>query len=56
MSYDQARWSEDDQYEPLLSEKCNREVDVDAPLPDDLTRDSLELPARSAPADRKSVV
>ena len=30
MSYDQARWSEDDQYEPLLSEKCNREVNVDA--------------------------
>ncbi|PSP46763.1 glycine dehydrogenase (aminomethyl-transferring) [Halobacteriales archaeon QH_6_66_25] len=49
MSYDQARWSEDDQYEPLLSEKCNREVDVDAPLPDDLTRDSLELPAPSEP-------
>ena len=49
MSYDQARWAEDDQYEPLLSEKFNREVEVDAPLPDDLMRDSLELPAPSEP-------
>ena len=49
MSYDQARWAEDNQYEPLLSEKFNREVEVDAPLPDDLMRDSLELPAPSEP-------
>ena len=49
MNYDQARWSDEDRYEPLLSEKDSREVDVDAPLPDDLTRDSLELPALSEP-------
>ncbi|MEF8937742.1 MAG: aminomethyl-transferring glycine dehydrogenase subunit GcvPB, partial [Halovenus sp.] len=49
LQYDQARWSEDDQYEPLLSEKNSREVDVETPLPDDLTRDSLELPDLSEP-------
>jgi glycine dehydrogenase subunit 2 len=49
MTYDQARWSDDDRYEPLLSEKTTREVDVETPLPDDLTRDSLELPALSEP-------
>jgi glycine dehydrogenase subunit 2 len=47
--YDQARWSDGEGYEPLLSEKSSREVDVDAPLPDDLTRDSLELPDLSEP-------
>jgi glycine dehydrogenase subunit 2 len=51
--YDQARWStEDGRYEPLLSEKRSKEVAVggdDSPLPDDLTRDSLELPALSEP-------
>jgi len=49
MTYDQARWSDDGRYEPLLSEKTTREVDVETPLPDDLTRDSLELPALSEP-------
>ncbi|PSP24456.1 glycine dehydrogenase (aminomethyl-transferring) [Halobacteriales archaeon QH_10_65_19] len=49
MNYDQARWSDGDRYEPLLSEKHGREVAVDAPLPDDLTRDVLELPAPSEP-------
>jgi glycine dehydrogenase subunit 2 len=49
LRYDQARWSEGDQYEPLLSEKNSREVDVETPLPDDLTRDSLELPDLSEP-------
>ncbi|MFB6153436.1 MAG: aminomethyl-transferring glycine dehydrogenase subunit GcvPB [Halodesulfurarchaeum sp.] len=52
--YDQARWFEDDHpaYEPLLSEKHQAEVSVggdESPLPDDLTRDSLELPAPSEP-------
>ncbi|WP_436901821.1 aminomethyl-transferring glycine dehydrogenase subunit GcvPB [Halovenus halobia] len=48
-AYDQARWTDGEAYEPLLSEKNNREVDVDTPLPDDLTRDSLELPDLSEP-------
>ncbi|WP_250137742.1 aminomethyl-transferring glycine dehydrogenase subunit GcvPB [Halorientalis salina] len=51
--YDQARWTESDvQYEPLLSEKDTTEVAVggeESPLPDDLTRDSLELPGLSEP-------
>ncbi len=47
--YDQASWRDSDRYEPLLSEKNSREVDVETPLPDDLTRDSLELPAVSEP-------
>ena len=53
LGYQQARWTDSDQrYEPLLSEKDTTEVDVggdDLPLPDDLTRDSLELPALSEP-------
>ncbi|WP_226010373.1 aminomethyl-transferring glycine dehydrogenase subunit GcvPB [Halomicrobium salinisoli] len=51
MHYDQARWTEDeDRYEPLLSEKDATAVSTDdSPLPDDLTRDSLELPALSEP-------
>jgi glycine dehydrogenase subunit 2 len=53
-TYDQARWTDDQgpQYEPLLSEKSTERVAVggdDSPLPDDLTRDSLELPALSEP-------
>ncbi|APX96381.1 aminomethyl-transferring glycine dehydrogenase subunit GcvPB [Natronorubrum daqingense] len=63
--YDQARYVEDGQYEPLLSEKDLTRVDIgdtgsdadgsddgasaDSPLPDDLTRDSLELPELSEP-------
>ncbi|MEE6210057.1 aminomethyl-transferring glycine dehydrogenase subunit GcvPB [Salarchaeum sp. III] len=49
--YDQARFSQEDdaEYEPLLSEKSTNEVDVESSLPDDLTRDSLELPALSEP-------
>ncbi|PSQ48538.1 glycine dehydrogenase (aminomethyl-transferring), partial [Halobacteriales archaeon SW_6_65_15] len=43
------RNSTDDQYEPLLSEKNSEEVEVESPLPDDLTRDSLELPALEEP-------
>ncbi|PSP99764.1 glycine dehydrogenase (aminomethyl-transferring) [Halobacteriales archaeon QS_4_70_19] len=53
MIFDQARWTDGDgeRYEPLLSETCSREAerDADDPLPDDLTRDSLELPAPSEP-------
>ncbi len=50
--YDQARWTDDGQYEPLLSEKDRTRVEIDeddSPLPDDLTRDSLELPELSEP-------
>ncbi len=47
--YDQARYTDGDRYEPLLSEKRSREVDVETPLPDAVTRDSLELPALSEP-------
>ena len=47
--YDQARWQDGNRYEPLLAEKNSREVDVETPLPDDLTRDSLELPDLSEP-------
>ncbi len=50
--YDQARYVQGDRYEPLLSEKDQTTVDVSehCPLPDSLTRDSLELPALSEPA------
>jgi glycine dehydrogenase subunit 2 len=47
--YDQARWTDGDRYEPLLSEKHTREVDVETSLPDELTRDTLELPDLSEP-------
>ncbi|WP_247001736.1 aminomethyl-transferring glycine dehydrogenase subunit GcvPB [Halosolutus gelatinilyticus] len=50
--YDQARYVDDGQYEPLLSEKDRTRVEIDgddSPLPDDLTRDSLELPELSEP-------
>ncbi|WP_049920796.1 aminomethyl-transferring glycine dehydrogenase subunit GcvPB [Halopiger djelfimassiliensis] len=52
--YDQARYVDDGQYEPLLSEKDQTRVEIggdgsDSPLPDDLTRDSLELPELSEP-------
>ncbi|WP_115863044.1 aminomethyl-transferring glycine dehydrogenase subunit GcvPB [Halorussus litoreus] len=57
MRYDQARWTQAgdssegtaDQYEPLLSEKNTETVAVESPLPDDLTRDELELPALEEP-------
>ena len=58
MKYDQARWThetgdgtdeEGKVYEPLLAEKKSREVDVDSPLPDDLTRESLTLPDLAEP-------
>ncbi|MGB9987651.1 aminomethyl-transferring glycine dehydrogenase subunit GcvPB [Salarchaeum japonicum] len=49
--YDQARFSQEDdvEYEPLLSEKSTQDVEVESSLPDDLTRDSLELPDLSEP-------
>ncbi|ADB61194.1 Glycine dehydrogenase (decarboxylating) [Haloterrigena turkmenica DSM 5511] len=61
--YDQARYVENGQYEPLLSEKDQTRVEIGggdgdagdgsgdggSPLPDDLTRDSLELPELSEP-------
>ncbi|ELY48122.1 aminomethyl-transferring glycine dehydrogenase subunit GcvPB [Natronorubrum sulfidifaciens] len=51
--YDQARYVENGQYEPLLAEKDQTRVEIgdddDSPLPDDLTRDSLELPELSEP-------
>ncbi|SIS03506.1 aminomethyl-transferring glycine dehydrogenase subunit GcvPB [Natronorubrum thiooxidans] len=50
--YDQARYVENGQYEPLLAEKDLTRVEIgddDSPLPDDLTRDSLELPDLSEP-------
>jgi len=50
--YDQATFKQEgtDVYEPLLSEKFGTEVSVeDTPLPDELTRDSLDLPAPSEP-------
>ncbi|MBV0924673.1 aminomethyl-transferring glycine dehydrogenase subunit GcvPB [Halomicroarcula limicola] len=52
MIFDQARWTADDdeRYEPLLSEKADREVEIeDSPLPDELTRDSLSLPDPAEP-------
>ncbi|QCC46899.1 aminomethyl-transferring glycine dehydrogenase subunit GcvPB [Halobellus limi] len=51
MNHDQARYGDDDRYESLLSEKDTTAVDVAeaSPLPDDLTRDSLELPGLSEP-------
>ncbi|WP_318569010.1 aminomethyl-transferring glycine dehydrogenase subunit GcvPB [Salinigranum marinum] len=49
MRYDQARYSTDGVYEPLLSEKDETAVEVDSELPDDLTRDSVTLPSLSEP-------
>ncbi|SFR57154.1 glycine dehydrogenase subunit 2 [Halogeometricum rufum] len=52
MDYDQARYAREDVYEPLLAEKNSTRVAVDeedSPLPDDLTRDSVELPGLSEP-------
>jgi glycine dehydrogenase subunit 2 len=48
-TYDQARYGEDGENEPLASEKYGERVEVDGPLPDDLTRDYLALPAPSEP-------
>ncbi|AFO56387.1 aminomethyl-transferring glycine dehydrogenase subunit GcvPB [Natrinema sp. J7-2] len=55
--YDQARYVENGEYEPLLSEKDRTRVEIGgddadtdgSPLPDDLTRDFLELPELSEP-------
>jgi len=53
MIYDQARYTEGAKHEPLLSEKDDTTVTVDndsSPLPENLTRDDLTLPALSEPA------
>jgi len=47
--HQQTRWYAGGQYEPLLSEKRSKTVAVDSSLPDDLTRDELELPAPAEP-------
>ncbi|MFB6198773.1 MAG: aminomethyl-transferring glycine dehydrogenase subunit GcvPB, partial [Halobacteriaceae archaeon] len=49
--YDQARYGagDGDRYEPLLNEKGHESIRVQSSLPDDLTRDELELPALSEP-------
>jgi len=49
--YDQARYgpADGDTNEPLLSEKDQASVDVDSPLPDNLTRDEVELPSLEEP-------
>ena len=51
LTFEQASWvdPDGDRYEPLLSEKGSETVEVDSELPDDLTRDSLELPNPSEP-------
>jgi len=56
MKFNQARWTREtpeeggEVYEPLLSEKSSRAVETDdAPLPDDLTRDGIELPDPAEP-------
>ncbi|MFB6103457.1 MAG: aminomethyl-transferring glycine dehydrogenase subunit GcvPB [Halobacteriaceae archaeon] len=47
--YDQARYAEADHNEPLLFDSHGTETDVDTSLPDDLTRDSLQLPDPAEP-------
>ena len=47
--YRQARFRDDGRYEPLLSEKHAESVGVEMSLPDELTRDELELPALREP-------
>ncbi|MFB6242472.1 MAG: aminomethyl-transferring glycine dehydrogenase subunit GcvPB, partial [Halobaculum sp.] len=51
MNYEQARYGDEESYQPLLSEKDSTTVDPgeESPLPDELTRDSLELPSASEP-------
>ena len=48
-TFDQARWSDDDGYVPLLSETSGQTAEPGDALPDDLTRDSLALPAPAEP-------
>jgi glycine dehydrogenase subunit 2 len=47
--HQQTRWYAGGQYEPLLSEKSTGTVPVESSLPDDLTRDELELPDLAEP-------
>jgi len=49
-TYDQARYAVGDaDNEPLAGEKYGERVDVEGPLPDELTRDELALPAPAEP-------
>ena len=47
--YEQARWAGGERYEPLLIEKDATTASVDSSLPDELTRDELELPGLQEP-------
>ncbi len=49
--YDQAAYqqADNDQYEPLLAEKDETTTEIDSSLPDELTRDALELPSLAEP-------
>ncbi len=51
LRFDQATWRDPDgrRYEPLLSEKRSREITVASELPDELMRDTLELPDPAEP-------
>ena len=56
VKFDQARWTREtpegggEVYEPLLAEKSSRTAETDdSPLPDDLTRDGIELPDPAEP-------
>ncbi|MFB6189436.1 MAG: aminomethyl-transferring glycine dehydrogenase subunit GcvPB [Halapricum sp.] len=50
MRYDQARWADEERYEPLLVEKRESTVEPDdSVLPEDLTREDLSLPSLSEP-------
>jgi glycine dehydrogenase subunit 2 len=48
-TFDQARWSDDEAYVPLLSETSGATAEPGDALPDGLTRDSLTLPAPAEP-------
>ncbi|MFB6282319.1 MAG: aminomethyl-transferring glycine dehydrogenase subunit GcvPB [Halobacteria archaeon] len=48
-SYSQASWTTDGEHEPVLNEKDSSEVEVDTSLPDDMTRDTVELPSLEEP-------
>ncbi|MFB6254074.1 MAG: aminomethyl-transferring glycine dehydrogenase subunit GcvPB [Halobacteriaceae archaeon] len=50
-NYDQARYErpDDEKFEPLLSEKGMKEKEIDSPLPEELTRDTLTLPDLDEP-------
>ncbi len=51
MKFQQATYHDDehDRYEPHLGEKDQTTVETDTPLPDEMTRDEIELPELSEP-------